>query len=61
MYALDRVWDGVYESRVDDAKCAERTLVGVGESKTTGFGAVLTVARRACSTVSTRLSYHQYS
>jgi hypothetical protein len=60
MYALDGVRDRVYESRVDDAKCAERTLIGVGESKTTCFGAVLTVARRACSTVSARLTSRQY-
>jgi hypothetical protein len=60
MYALDGVRDRVYESRVDDAKRAERTLVGVGEGKPTCFGAVLTVARRARSTVFTRLISRQY-
>jgi hypothetical protein len=52
MYALDGLRDGVYESRVYDAECAECTLIGVRESKPTSFRAVLTVAGRACSTVS---------
>ena len=47
VYALDGFRDWIGKTGVDDTIVAESTLIGIGESEPTSFGAVLAIARSA--------------